>query len=109
MWIRAVDMPRALIEAHRNGSLVIFVGAGASRDSPSGLPDFRQLAADIAADASVEVTDDQLEQPDILLGDLEDRHEVDVHQRVADLLGVGSSRPNRLHEALVALAAAGPP
>ena len=66
-------MPRALIEAHRNGSLVIFVGAGASRAAPSGLPDFRRLAADVAADVSVDVTDDQLEQPDVLLGDLEDR------------------------------------
>ena len=54
MRIRSVDVPRALIEAHRNGSLVIFVGAGASRDPPSGLPDFRRLAADIAADASVD-------------------------------------------------------
>src|SRR5258708_27257649 len=94
MRIRSVDVPRALIEAPRNGSLVIFVGAGASRDPPSGLPDFRRLAADIAADASVEVTDDQLEQPDILLGDLEDRHDVNVHRRVADPLGAGSSPPH---------------
>jgi SIR2-like protein/uncharacterized protein DUF4020 len=108
MRIRAVDMPRALIEAHREGSLVIFVGAGASRDAPSGLPDFRRLAADIAADAGVEVTDDQLEQPDILLGDLKDRHSVDVHRRVADRLAVQSSQPNRLHKAIAALAAAGP-
>ena len=34
MLIRSVDVPRALIEAHRNGRLVIFVGAGASRDAP---------------------------------------------------------------------------
>ena len=109
MWIRSVDIPRALIEAHQNGSLVIFVGAGASRDLPSGLPDFRRLAADIAADASVEVTDDQLEQPDILLGDLEDRPDFNVHRRVAVRLGGETSRPNQLHEAIAALAAAGPP
>jgi Domain of unknown function (DUF4020)/SIR2-like domain len=109
MWIRSVDVPRALIEAHRNGSLVIFVGAGASRDVPSGLPDFRRLAADIAADAGVEVTEDQLEQPDILLGDLEDRPDFNVHRRVSVQLGGETSRPNRLHEAIAALAAAGPP
>ena len=74
-----------------------------------GLPDFRRLAADVAADVSVDVTNDQLELPDVLLGDLEDRPDVNVHRRVADRLGVESSRPNRLHEAIAALAVAGPP
>ena len=61
MWIREVDFPAALIDAHRAGELVIFVGAGASRDAPSNLPDFRRLTSDIAAEAQAPVTEDNLE------------------------------------------------
>ena len=108
VWIAGVDIPWALIEAQRDGRLVLFVGAGASRSSPSDLPDFRQLAARIAADSGVTVTDEQYENPDVLLGDLKDQRAVDVHQRVADLIGAPSSRPNQLHRAIAALAAAVP-
>ena len=62
VWIAGVDIPWALIEAQREGRLVLFVGAGASRSSPSDLPDFRQLAARIAADSGVTVTDEQYER-----------------------------------------------
>lgn len=103
-----MDIPWALIEAQRGDRLVIFVGAGASRSSPSDLPDFHQLATAIATDSGVTPTAEQLENPDILLGDLQDQHAVDVHQRVADRIGAGSSRPNHLHEAIAALAAASP-
>lgn len=75
---------------------------------PSSLPDFRTLTAAIAKDASVRPKRKQLDQPDILLGDLEDRHGVDVHLRVASIVGVTSSRPNKLHEAIAELASAGP-
>jgi hypothetical protein len=33
MFVHDIDLPEALIEAHRAGNLVIFVGAGASRDA----------------------------------------------------------------------------
>ena len=108
MWIRDVDLPSSLVEAHRSGNLVIFVGAGASRDAPSGLPDFRRLTADIAADVEVAVSDRDLDQPNVLLGRLADQR-VDVRRRVASRLGLPSSQPNRLHEAIVGLAAARPP
>ena len=98
----------ALIEAHQDDRLVIFVGAGASIASPSDLPDFRRLAAGIAADASVTVTSEDLDRTDTLLGDLEDRHGVDVHRRVADTIGAQASRPNALHEAIASLAGAAP-
>lgn len=108
MWIREVDVPEALVSAHRVGGLVLFVGAGASRDAPSGLPDFRTLTADIAAESGVEPAEGRLDVPDVLLGELADQHQVDVHVRVAARLGLSSSRPNRLHDAIVALATAGP-
>lgn len=108
MWIRNVDFPEPLIEAHRTGELVIFVGAGASRDAPADLPDFRTLAADIAAEAQVSVTDGDLQQPDVLLGRLADQ-QVDVHLRVVTRIRAPASEPNRLHKALVDLAVASPP
>jgi hypothetical protein len=110
MWIRDVDFPEPLIEAHRTGDLVVFVGAGASLDPPSALPDFRALAAGIAADAQVGDIDDQvLDRPDVFLGQLADDRDVDVHRRVAAVLGNPSSKPNRLHRALVGLSASRPP
>jgi Domain of unknown function (DUF4020)/SIR2-like domain len=87
---------------------VLFVGAGVSFAPPSNLPDFRTLAADIAADGNISVTEAALAQPDVLLGELEDHHHVDAHVRVAARIGVQSSQPNRLHKAIVALAAASP-
>jgi hypothetical protein len=108
MWIREVDFPAQLIDAHRAGELVIFVGAGASRDAPANLPDFRQLTSDIAAEAQAPVTEDDLNQPDVFLGTLHDR-QVDVHQRVAAHIGVSTSESNRLHHGLVKLAMAGQP
>jgi len=108
MWIRKVDFPTALTEAHRAGQLVIFVGAGASRDEPSGLPDFRTLTAKIASEAQVQATQDDLNNPDVFLGRVADRR-VDVHRRVVNHVNLPASAPNRLHEALVDLAATGPP
>lgn len=53
MWIRDVDFPEALIEAHRAEQLVVFVGAGASRDTPSDLPDVRTLRTCCLAGAPI--------------------------------------------------------
>ena len=103
-----VDIPWALIEAQREDKLVIFVGAGASLSAPSDLPDFRRLASGIAADSGVTLSEGQLENPDVLLGDLQDQRAVDVHQRVAEIIGAKSSRPNLLHKAIGALAASSP-
>ncbi|HEY3143013.1 MAG TPA: DUF4020 domain-containing protein [Acidimicrobiales bacterium] len=109
MWIREVDIPEALVEAHRSGELVLFVGAGASRAEPSSLPDFRLLTKAVAADFNVDVSDEQLDKLDVLLGELDDNPDFDVHSRVAARIGDPTSRPNQLHQAIAALAAAGPP
>ena len=109
MWIRDIDIPKELIEAQQKGELVLFVGAGASRSDPASLPDFKALASDIADEANVAVSEEDLEQPDVLLGDLEDSHDVDVHVRVAARLGNPTSEPNRLHEAICALSISKPP
>lgn len=103
MWIRDVDIPKHLVEAQQNGELVLFIGAGASRGAPSSLPDFRTLASRIAEEAGISVSEEALDEPDVLLGDLKDAHDVDVHVRVAAHLGKPESAPNRLHEAICAL------
>jgi hypothetical protein len=59
MWIRHVDLPADLIEAHRAGRLVLFVGAGTSIASPSGLPTFSD---DIASESGIERNGQQEDQ-----------------------------------------------
>lgn len=105
MRIRDVDLPADLVEAHRTGKLVLFVGAGASIAGPSNLPSFRTLTADIAAEAGVPLDDEQLDR---FLGVLKDQHHMDVHGRVAARIGTASSQPNGLHEAIIRLATASP-
>lgn len=43
-----VDLPQQVVDAHVEGNLVLFVGAGASMDSPSNLPTFTELARQVA-------------------------------------------------------------
>lgn len=107
MYIRAANLPDDLIRAHAEGELVLFVGAGASRDAPSSLPDFVSLAREIveAVHAKEADLESALAQPDLLLGRLNDAGH-DVHRLVADRLQPPGSAPNDLHRAIADLAAA---
>jgi len=105
VWIGDVDIPEELVEAARAGSLVVFVGAGASRDAPANLPDFRQLTSDIASEANISFQPDELASPDRLLGRIGDAG-VDVHRRVRAHIDLPGSSPNAVHEAIVDLASA---
>jgi Domain of unknown function (DUF4020)/SIR2-like domain len=102
VWAGGVEIPSKLFEAHREGRLVLFVGAGASRDVPSDLPDFRHLTKKIAEDAHYALNDGDLDHPDVLLGRIEDQG-VDVRLRVEQQLSDPESKHNRLHEAIVEL------
>ena len=108
MWFQQVEIPDDLVSAARDGRLAIFVGAGASRDAPSLLPDFEGLVTDIGTQAGSPPTKEQLERPDVFLGDLVDL-KVDVHSLVARAINAPGSTPNRLHHAIMSLAAAHPP
>ena len=103
MWFRDVEVPDELVEAATEGKLVLFVGAGASLDEPSGLPDFANLVRDVGARASRVPTDRDLERPDVFLGDLGDL-QIEVHTLVATAINKPDSQPNRLHEAIIDLA-----
>ncbi|MEU4532505.1 SIR2 family protein [Micromonospora ureilytica] len=98
-----VNIPTELTEAHTAGQLVLFIGAGASVDAPSGLPLFDKLASRIAQEAHQHVQPG--ERPDHLLGRIDDQ-QVDIHLRIQQIVDAAGSQPNRLHRALVALALA---
>ena len=49
MRISGIDFPKSLLDALRDGNLVVFAGAGVSMGEPSGLPDFSKLAMTVAA------------------------------------------------------------
>lgn len=102
MWIGEVNVPRELLDSASAGNLVIFVGAGASRDDPSNLPDFRELIEDVGTKALAPPSEQDANQPDVFLGRIADSG-VDVHQLVADALNQPTSAPNRLHKAVVNL------
>lgn len=115
MWITGkVDLPREVIDAHREGRLVLFVGAGASFDHPSNLQTFDDLAADVAKKlgATEEVLERFRTRPDALLGYLATRDPQPgrwpVHELVREILADPASKPNANHEAIMRIAAASP-
>lgn len=100
MWItKDVNLPQHLIDAQRNGSLVIFVGAGVSMLPPSSLPDFKQLAIQVAGGT---LTLAEGEPIDRFLGKLKDQG-IQVHARVRDIISSPESKPSQLHNAIVSL------
>jgi hypothetical protein len=108
MWIKGVDLPRELVDAHQQGQLVVFVGAGASMAPPSSLPNFESLARDIYTERGVDFPDGLRERLDPALGELMDHYNVPVNERVAHKINMPGSRPNGLHAAIAALVRAGP-
>lgn len=103
MWFRGVDFPEEVIDAHRDGNLVLFVGAGASVDPPSRLPLFKQLTEGVFGDAGQPMpAGDQYDQH---LGRLDDGP-VDVHLLVRQRIAV-RRRANAVHEAIAALVGSG--
>ena len=66
MWVNPdVNMPQTLITAQREGSLVVFAGAGVSMGNPSNLPGYDELADAIATGS---VTRQPQEPSDRFLG-----------------------------------------
>ncbi|WP_341358944.1 DUF4020 domain-containing protein [Georgenia sp. M64] len=107
MWIRNVDVSSELVAAARAGRLVLFVGAGASRDEPAGLPDFGSLIAEIGRVVDSPPSDDDKRHPDVYLGRLADKG-IDVHRLVANSINKAGARPNALHQSIVRLASVHP-
>lgn len=104
MWItQAVNLPDALLDAQRDGKLVVFAGAGVSMGAPANFPSFDGLAKRIGV-GSLERHKD--EPVDRYLGRLVDQG-VLVHRRAQEILSDPKSQPTQLHYALVSLFAKG--
>ena len=99
MLVGEIEFPEPLFEAQRNGTLVIFAGAGVSMGPPSNLPSFEDLADEVASGILERSESEPFDQ---FLGRLFSKG-VDVHARTKNLIDKPDSKPNRLHKALVSL------
>ena len=100
MRIAGVDFPQTVLDAFEEGKLVVFAGAGVSMGSPAGLPDFSQLANQVASGRSESKGSGETE--DQFLGRLHDK-QVDVYSRVAEILRRNDPEPTELHGSLLRL------
>ena len=104
MRLQCAELPDKLVRAHRDGRLVLFVGAGASVAAPSCLPLFGELADRIVNETGARVANDS--------GAAEERLDelaeqgFNVHGMVQQIIS-GSAEPNGTHETVAALATAG--
>ncbi|MFT3899404.1 MAG: DUF4020 domain-containing protein [Gordonia sp. (in: high G+C Gram-positive bacteria)] len=110
-WITAeVELPQELLDAHAEGRVVFFVGAGASCAAPSSLPLFEELAMLLGGEANepyVKPPGGAGEPLDRFLGGLTDlTPPYAVHERAHAALTPATSLPNDWHDAIVRLAAA---
>jgi hypothetical protein len=104
MRIGEIDFPEDLIDAQNSGNLVIFAGAGVSRNRLSGLPDFGELAKEIAKATSIKRNSS--EPIDRFLGRLADKG-VKVTDLVCKILDKPTSKPNQLHRDILTLCTSG--
>ena len=100
MRISGVDFPGPLLNALRDGRLVVFVGAGVSMGPPANLPGFRELARQVAEGTSLAIG--ELEQEDRFLGRVKESGP-DVHQIAAQRLEQNEPQPTELHRSLLRL------
>lgn len=107
MWITGkVELPDEILDAHKRGELVFFVGAGASLDEPSNLPLFDSLARKLAELAVHPFSDSG--GLDFFIGQLESLPQgFDAHHHAHTLISDPKSRFNPLHSAVVDLAGIG--
>lgn len=101
MKIKGVDFREQLLNAQREGSLVVFAGAGVSMGPPSNYPSFNGLVEEVASWAGKKWQEGD-EPPERFLGRLV--HEgKNVHEQVVRLLSDPDSKHKSLHENLLKL------
>ena len=100
MKIAGIDFPIDLLNALRDGELVVFAGAGVSMGEPACLPNFKHLAQTIAREGIQELQDG--EEIDHFLGRLQ-HDRVKVHERAAEILSRDGLEPTELHRNLLRL------
>lgn len=102
MLIGGVDLPEGLINAQRDGHLVVFAGAGVSMGAPSNLPDFPTLASLVGDRVSPREVNEQIDR---YFGRLEDLG-VDIQNLTRRIISDPASVPRPLHSDLIRLFAA---
>ena len=100
MRIGGVDFPEPLLDALREGRLVVFAGAGVSVGPPANLPSFRELALQVAQGAGLFIG--EYEPEDRFLGRVKEAGP-DVHQIAAQRLQQNKPQPTELHRNLLRL------
>lgn len=93
-----VNVPDDLLERLEEDQLVLFLGAGISKDAPSNLPDFTKLTKDICKETGVSFTN-KLSLDYNLSKVLKAGY--DVHERVLEKINPQKSNPNAWHETLL--------
>ena len=100
MKIGDIDFPEPLLNALRDGKLVIFAGAGVSMGPPACLPDFKSLANTIAKGTGETLQGG--ETIDEFLGRLQYKG-MKVHALVAKALSQEGPKATKLHRNLLRL------
>ena len=100
MRINGVNFDEQLLNAQREGSLVIFAGAGVSMGPPSNYPSFNGLTQKIATWTGIEWPEN--EPNERFLGRLVHK-KIQVHEQVAKILSSPESKPKELHENIIKL------
>lgn len=100
MRIAQINFPGPLLNALRDGKLVVFAGAGVSMGEPACLPSFKNLADMIAAGTGQALQSG--EEIDRFLGRLQ-HEEVKVHERAAETLFRDGLESTELHRNLLRL------
>ncbi len=99
MRLQDIDIPQPIIDARKQGRLVLFAGAGVSIDAPSEYPNFLDLAKEIGGAAFPKPENEPVDR---YLGRLE-QEGLAVHERVKLRLSRPDSLPNNLHQSIVRL------
>ena len=105
MRLEHADLPAALVAAHHEGRLAVFVGAGVSKPSPSSIPLFSDLVSQVAVELGAGDVPVGSKRPEDVLEDLAGRG-LGVHAAIHELIS-GSAAPSDAHRAVAELCSAG--
>ena len=100
MFLNNIEFPNQILDAIREDKLVVFAGAGASAGKPTLLPNFVELAKEIAEGTGRDIKKN--EPCEVFLGALKARG-IDVNDSAASILSGACLKYNALHAAIVDL------
>ena len=100
MYLNNINFPNQILDAVQENKLVVFAGAGASVDKPTSLPNFVDLAKEIAEDTGKTIV--KGEPCEVFLGAIK-AGGVDVNGIAARILSDSCLKHNALHEAIIDL------